>query len=204
MTPTPLTERLAELARRIVNECNEKCVLVDLEGKHLGFDPDEAYLLVEQMLVSGLDSLLSGAKQKYPHPCGLCPGQIESEADLDWHGLGNCVPICERCTGSGIEPTKLTRAEEAEAAALEAKGARWIQSGPQALAAAHRAGMEEAARHVPHAMRQGESFWIACSCRWNEAGGLRGMSCTDLSKSKWTEHICEAAAIRKAMEEGKV
>ncbi len=39
----------------------------------------------------------------YPRPCGLCPGQIESEADLDWHGLGNCVPICERCTGSGVE-----------------------------------------------------------------------------------------------------
>lgn len=41
---------------------------------------------------------------EYPKPCGLCPGQIESKDDLDWHGLGNCVPICERCTGSGIEP----------------------------------------------------------------------------------------------------
>jgi hypothetical protein len=40
----------------------------------------------------------------YPRPCGLCPSQIESQDDLDWHGLGNCVPICERCVGSGIEP----------------------------------------------------------------------------------------------------
>jgi len=40
----------------------------------------------------------------YPRPCGLCPGQIESSDDLGWHGLGNCVPICEHCLGSGIEP----------------------------------------------------------------------------------------------------
>ena len=45
---------------------------------------------------------------KYPHPCGLCPGTIESAEDTEWHGLGNCVPICERCTGSGIEPGDVT------------------------------------------------------------------------------------------------
>jgi len=40
----------------------------------------------------------------YPRPCGVCPGTIESESDLEWHGLGNCVPICESCDGSGIRP----------------------------------------------------------------------------------------------------
>jgi hypothetical protein len=45
------------------------------------------------------------ASAEYPKPCDLCPGTIESKEDLDWHGLGNCVPICKRCNGSGIEPS---------------------------------------------------------------------------------------------------
>lgn len=51
------------------------------------------------------------AGPKYPMPCGLCPGQIESADDTEWHGLGNCVPICDRCCGSGIEPAAVTRYE---------------------------------------------------------------------------------------------
>ena len=42
----------------------------------------------------------------YPHPCELCSKQIESQEDLDWHGLGNCSPICELCNGSGVEPVQ--------------------------------------------------------------------------------------------------
>jgi len=30
---------------------------------------------------------------KYPQPCGICDGVIQSEADLDWHGYGNCRDI---------------------------------------------------------------------------------------------------------------
>jgi len=72
------------------------------------------------------------APVSYPRPCGLCPGQIESEADLDWHGIGNCVPICHHCGGSGQEPTRfIIRDEEsAELAKLEASGAKWKQSDP--------------------------------------------------------------------------
>jgi hypothetical protein len=57
-----------------------------------------------------------GGTPPYPRPCGLCPAQIESEEDLEWHGLGTCVPICGRCGGSGQEPTD----EETE------KHARWL------------------------------------------------------------------------------
>lgn len=39
----------------------------------------------------------------YPKNCELCEKRIESKDDLDWHGLGNCVPICMHCMGSGIE-----------------------------------------------------------------------------------------------------
>ncbi len=47
---------------------------------------------------------------KYPMPCHLCQKQIEDEGDLIWHGLGNCVDICSRCTGSGEEPKEATKA----------------------------------------------------------------------------------------------
>ena len=71
----------------------------------------------------------------YPRPCGLCPGQIESEADLDWHGLGNCVPICERCHGSGQEPEGFIKPdEEKELAKLEARGVKWTNGESAALA----------------------------------------------------------------------
>lgn len=40
----------------------------------------------------------------YPIRCDLCGLMIESFDDAIWHGLGNCVDICERCMGSGEEP----------------------------------------------------------------------------------------------------
>ena len=43
-------------------------------------------------------------KDEYPKVCHLCGKKIGTRIDLDWHGLGNCVGICERCHGSGIEP----------------------------------------------------------------------------------------------------
>ena len=66
-------------------------------------DPDDHLAVLSRQLLRALERERSGG-QKYPFPCGLCPGSIESEADREWHGLGNCVPICERCVGSGIEP----------------------------------------------------------------------------------------------------
>lgn len=52
--PSGAGEGLEGLAQRIVNELNEKCVLVDEEGKHLGFDPDYGYPLVKQILAAAL------------------------------------------------------------------------------------------------------------------------------------------------------
>jgi hypothetical protein len=144
MTPTPLTERLAELAKRIINECNEKCVLVDLEGKHLGFDPDDAYLLVEQMLISSLDSLLTAEGDKIT--CHLTREQF----DLLWT--------------SKLNPSV-------------------------SLAAARRAGMEEACVQICGAcMRFGPQSSQLVAGEW-----MHGLP-------PCTEH-CKAAAIRKAMEE---
>ena len=34
-------------------------------------------------------------KSDYPKPCGVCDGVIQSNADLDWHGYGNCRDIPE-------------------------------------------------------------------------------------------------------------
>ena len=33
--------------------------------------------------------------KSYPIECELCHLQIVSEADLDWHGYGNCVEITD-------------------------------------------------------------------------------------------------------------
>jgi hypothetical protein len=42
------------------------------------------------------------ADTRWPHVCHLCNRNMESEADrAEWHGLGNCVPICPICFGSG-------------------------------------------------------------------------------------------------------
>jgi hypothetical protein len=51
---TTAEERARELAQNIVNRLNEECVLTDLEGTHIGFDPDDGYPLVQSLLVKAL------------------------------------------------------------------------------------------------------------------------------------------------------
>jgi hypothetical protein len=41
---------------------------------------------------------------EFPQVCKLCGQKIGSRLDFDYHGLGDCVSICSRCYGSGIEP----------------------------------------------------------------------------------------------------
>ena len=39
---------------------------------------------------------------EFPYRCQLCGYTIESVDDrMFWHGIGNCVPICEVCWGAG-------------------------------------------------------------------------------------------------------
>lgn len=46
--------------------------------------------------------------ETWPQHCHLCDTDMESPDDrTEWHGLGNCVPVCMVCMGSGIEPPKL-------------------------------------------------------------------------------------------------
>jgi DnaJ-class molecular chaperone len=38
----------------------------------------------------------------WPLECNLCHTDMTSPDDrMEWHGLGNCVEICEECMGSG-------------------------------------------------------------------------------------------------------
>jgi hypothetical protein len=40
--------------------------------------------------------------ERWPQVCHLCNHNMESDTDrAEWHGLGNCVPICPTCNGSG-------------------------------------------------------------------------------------------------------
>jgi len=57
---------------------------------------------------------MSEAKGEFPKICDLCGKVIGTRVDLDWHGLGNCAPICTHCNGSGIEPERLAAAEPRE------------------------------------------------------------------------------------------
>ena len=56
---------------------------------------------LEAALATAPSEQAASAPVSYPRPCGLCPGQIESEADLNWHGIGNCVPICHQAASGG-------------------------------------------------------------------------------------------------------
>lgn len=108
-------------------------------------------------------------ERKYPMPCGVCPGTIESEQDLEWHGIGNCMPICDACGGSGIEDKGkffITKKEDAELVELS-KRTKFIQSTP-----AH-SPSEEAPASVSH------EFFVA------ELGGVvaRGY-CHDKNRHK--------------------
>lgn len=77
----------------------------------------EEQLSTAEARVKELEALMR--PREYPQPCGLCPGLIESPADLDWHGLGNCVPICERCGGSGEDPKTTPELAKARVKELE-------------------------------------------------------------------------------------
>lgn len=43
--------------------------------------------------------------QHWPQHCDLCSMPMQTPDDRAfWHGIGNCVPICDACTGSGTLP----------------------------------------------------------------------------------------------------
>jgi hypothetical protein len=115
--------------------------------------------VADNMAARAAESAGQTQPRAYPFPCGLCTGKIESEADLDWHGLGNCVPICERCSGSGQEPENkeffITPAENAELEKLEKRGVKWIQSG------ANETRLRDALLEHQHDSEEHE-----CSCGW--------------------------------------
>jgi DnaJ-class molecular chaperone len=40
----------------------------------------------------------------WPQECFLCHTDMTSPEDrMEWHGLGNCVEVCDGCNGSGEE-----------------------------------------------------------------------------------------------------
>lgn len=53
-------------------------------------------------IVELLRSRLIVKHSDFPYKCFLCGLDMTSAEDrLEWHGLGNCVEICEGCMGSG-------------------------------------------------------------------------------------------------------
>lgn len=43
----------------------------------------------------------------FPYACFLCGHQMTSADDrMEWHGLGNCVDICDDCLGTGLDESQ--------------------------------------------------------------------------------------------------
>lgn len=65
-------------------------------------------------------------KSEFPFKCHLCELEITSAEDrMEWHGLGNCVEICDDCLGTGLDESQ----PDPEAAGLKCpmcKGRGWF------------------------------------------------------------------------------
>jgi hypothetical protein len=81
---TPPSEEVRAEAREfgfnLVNELNEKCGLIDLEGNNLGFDVDEAYSLAEQRISEFMSQQRAeAALAEHKQICPFC-----------WQSVGAC------------------------------------------------------------------------------------------------------------------
>lgn len=82
-------------------------------------------------LVDALRSEVRIQRSEFPFKCHLCGHQIESADDrLEWHGLGNCVEICDDCLGTALDESQ----PDPEAANLPCpacKGRGWFPMEPR-------------------------------------------------------------------------
>lgn len=66
----------------------------------------------------------------FPYKCFLCGHQMTSADDrLEWHGLGNCVDICDACCGTSLDESQ----PDPEAANLpcpKCEGRGWFPMPP--------------------------------------------------------------------------
>lgn len=92
-----MTDKMRERVREFASEIVKHFFVV-------GDGAEKIAPWIEGQLTTFLDSLEREQGTQFPRPCGLCPGTIESSEDLEWHGIGNCLPLCERCLGSGVDP----------------------------------------------------------------------------------------------------
>lgn len=82
-------------------------------------------------LLASLRSFFSKKRPPaFPFECHMCGHQVESVDDrIEWHGLGNCVEICDGCLGTGLDETQ----PDPEAANLkcpECNGVGWYPMMP--------------------------------------------------------------------------
>jgi hypothetical protein len=97
----------------------------------------ELEALIEKRVAAAATVVHAPQPASYPIACGCCDGKLESDADKEWHGLGNCVPICERCEGSGIEPPPLV-VDAALAASVQQERERCIVAARDSILEARR------------------------------------------------------------------
>lgn len=62
---------------------------------------DECAARLHAQEIAVIQELLSAPKEPEPAICEFCTNPMP---DTDGHGLGECVPVCDRCDGSGVDP----------------------------------------------------------------------------------------------------
>ncbi len=70
-------------------------------------DPDLIFAQLIERFEANLGPVSASPQPTFPQPCELCGKEIAERDDTQYHGLGECVPICPTCFGSGIEPEKI-------------------------------------------------------------------------------------------------
>lgn len=68
---------------------------------HNGVMPPQLKTAQFHPSISFYNDILDALDNVYPKPCKCCGLIIVSDDDLEWHGLGNCVDVCEACFGAG-------------------------------------------------------------------------------------------------------
>lgn len=145
--PAPMADRV-DLRQNIETILvNRRAWAKTLRARRFETEPREIEAFADELAAALALPAEPPQANEYPKPCGLCPGTIESREDTEWHGLGNCVDICEHCEGSGIDPKpKFITAEDAkELAKLDKRGVKWVQSAAGASAT-------PAPSEVPHTL----------------------------------------------------
>ena len=87
--------------RKYDREPEEALALANRVLDRHGLDPDGELCVLARQLIRRTEQLAKFDPRTFPMNCDLCNTLMNSTDDYDWHGIGNCVDICDKCWGNG-------------------------------------------------------------------------------------------------------